>query len=308
MLACLMALVFAAGCQGPWFGGGEKEKPSVVQVTDSPFLPTTEPVDPTAEEDEAEAADSVVESAPGLPGEPPIRRVSVRLNVVRVTAPAGSFSKNADIWRTVVGSLADAGSAACLRDNGIRAAIGRESDRAALEALLAELPDHRSAVDPLVPDMTRLVELTLGPCNPHQRVFHYDRAGHLHGDEFENAKARLRIAYEVRSSRLDDVMLQVMPELEEPPGPMKWVITDAGATQVEEEKRHSFRELVFGGTIPPGGFLMLGPTADIYQQPLLGRAIFVDTNRGDATGDGDEPRESLLVISPIVTPVGASSR
>lgn len=286
------------GCKGPWFGGNQTSQPSVVQMSDSPFRPTSEPVDPNAEEYEEPGEDEATESPIGS-GDQPIRRVSVRLNVLRVTAPMGAFTKNTAIWRTVVGGMADAGAAACLRDNGVRAAIGRDSDRAALEALLDDVPDHRSAVDTLTPDMTRLVELTLGPCEKNQRVFHYDRAGHLHGDEFENAKVRLRIAYEVRSARLDDVMLQLMPEVEEPPGPMKWVITDAGAAQVEEERRHSFRELVFGGTIPPGGFLMLGPTPDIYQQPLLGKAMFVDSNRSD---DADEePRESLLLISPIVT-------
>lgn len=274
-------------------------------MSDSPFRPTSEPVDPNADEYEDPGEEAIIES-PGEAGDQPIRRVSVRLNVLRVTAPTGSITKNAAIWKTVVGGLADASAAACLRDNGVRAAIGRDSDRAALQALLDDLPDHRAGVDTLVPDMTRLVELTLGPCEPNQRVFHYDRAGHLHGDEFENGKIRLRIAYEVRSARLDDVMLQLMPEVEEPPGPMKWVITDAGATQVEEERLHSFRELVFGGTIPPGGFLMLGPTADIYQQPLLGRAMFVDSNRGD---DADEePRESLLIISPIVTSADGPGR
>ncbi len=290
----MAAFSISSGCKGPWFGGNQTSQPSVVQMSDSPFRPTSEPVDPTAEENDDPGEDDVIESPIGS-GEQPIRRVTVRLNVLRVTAPTGAFTRNTAIWRTVVGGMADA----CLRDNGVRAAIGRDSDRAALEALLDDVPDHRSAVDTLTPDMTRLVELTLGPCEKNQRVFHYDRAGHLHGDEFENAKVRLRIAYEVRSARLDDVMLQLMPEVEEPPGPMKWVITDAGAAQVEEERRHSFRELVFGGTIPPGGFLMLGPTPDIYQQPLLGKAMFVDSNRSE---DADEePRESLLVISPIVS-------
>lgn len=298
LTALSIALFLFGGCKGPWFGGGQTTQPAVVQIDDSPFRPTSEPVDPTAEEDDEPTEDDAMD-APAVPGEQPIRRVSVRLNVLRVTAPSGSFSKNTAIWKTVVGGLADAGAAACLRDNGVRAAIGRDSDRAALQALLDDLPEHRSGVDTLLPDMTRLVELTLGPCEANQRVFHYDRAGHLHGDEFENAKIRLRIAYEVRSARLDDVMLQLMPEVEEPPGPMKWVITDAGAAQVEEERRHSFRELVFGGTIPPGGFLLLGPTHDIYQQPLLGKAMFVDSNRGDEADE--EPRESLLVISPIVT-------
>lgn len=307
ILVLLMA-VNLTGCKGPWFGGEQTTQPAVVQMSDSPFRPVPEPVDPNAEEYEDPIEDGAIES-PETSGNQPIRRVSVRLNVLRVTAPTGVFTKNTAIWKTVVGALADAGAAACLRDNGIRAAIGRDSDRATLQAILDDLPNHRSGVDSLVPDMTRLVELTLGPCEPNQRVFHYDRAGHLHGDEFENGKIRLRIAYEVRSARLDDVMLQLMPEVEEPPGPMKWVITEAGAAQVEEERRHSFRELVFGGTIPPGGFLMLGPTADIYQQPLLGKALFVDSNRSDGADDADEEsRESLLIISPIVTSAGGAAR
>jgi len=296
MAICLVTLT---GCKTPLFGGKTAtHEPVVAEKIDSPFQPTTEPADPTP-------ADSTDDGEPNVPpnDDRPIRRVSVKLNVVRITTPKGGLSRNKDIWRIVTGSLADAAVTASLRDNGILAAIGRESDREALTAALEKIPGHRSALDSLQPNEARLVELVLGPCAKNQKVFHYDRAGKLSGNEFSDGQAKLRMAYEVRSARMDDVMLQLLPEIEEPPAPPKWVVTPAGATEVREERRHSFRELVMGGTIPPGGFIMIGPTADVYAHPLLGRAFFVETNPPDPETD-QGPRESLLIISPIVTTVG----
>src|SRR6185295_4625851 len=110
----LVICLISSGCKGPWFGGGQTTQPAVVQVTDSPFRPTSEPADPTAEEND-DPSDDESNAASARPGEAPIRRVSVRLNVLRVTGPAGSFTKNSAIWKTVVGALADAGAASCLR-------------------------------------------------------------------------------------------------------------------------------------------------------------------------------------------------
>ena len=295
-----ISIVTLAGCKTPLFGGKTATSdPVVAEKIDSPFRPTPEPADPTTVDEPTDDAE------PNVPpnDDRPVRRVSVKLNVVRITAPKGGLSRNRDIWRLVTGALADASVSASLRDNGILAAIGRESDREALTAALEKIPDHRSALDSLEPNEARLVELVLGPCAKNQKVFHYDRAGKLSGNEFSDGQAKLRMAYEVRSARMDDVMLQLMPEIEEPPGPPKWVVSASGATEVREDRRHSFRELVMGGTIPPGGFIMIGPTADVYAHPLLGRAFFVETNRTDPETD-DWPRESLVIISPIVTTVG----
>jgi hypothetical protein len=229
-----------------------------------------------------------------------MQRTVVHFTVLRVTAPKGTFTGSQALWKAIPGKLEDASAASCLRDNGFLAAIGMESDRVTLKNHLDRIESPLSGLDQLTPNESRLVEIDLGPCSPRQTVFHYDRGGRLRGEEFVDGRARLRLAFEIRSTRLDEVWLQLAPEIEEPPGPPRWTITAEGARQVQDERLHTFRDLILGGKIPPGGFLLLGPTPDIYQQPLLGRAFFVDHTSALAE-DQSDPRESILVISPVVS-------
>ena len=233
------------------------------------------------------------------------QRLAVEFKVHRFSAPSGTFSQNdAEIWKIATGSLPDAAATFRLADNGFRAAVGRESDRAALRGWLDELQGIRSALDTATPDAARSVEVEIGPCMPRQTVFYYDRRGMLHGLDFVNAKARFKLAFEMRSPNLHEVWLEVVPELEEPPGPPKWVITPQGAKQEPEERRNTFGELAFSAEIPEGGFLLLGPTPTVRQRPLLANPFFLEEPENTDTAGGGpsapETRESIYIISPII--------
>lgn len=229
----------------------------------------------------------------------PMQRIVVRFSVLRVWAPKGTFTENEDLWKLVTGALPSADAAMRLRDNGFRAAVGTEGDRSLVKRHIDRIADIRTALDQVTPDASRLVELDLGPCNRRQPVFSFDRAGQLHGRTFVQARAKFRLAYEMRSPRLDEMLLRLTPEIEEPPGPWKWVITDEGARQVQQEKRYAFHDLVIAARISQGGFLLLGPSADVYRQPLPAKAFFV--NEAAETGEAaPRPLESILIINPII--------
>ncbi len=229
----------------------------------------------------------------------PMRRLSILFNVVRVSAPRGTFTADDGVWRFAATPLADEAATLRLRDNGIRAAVGRASDAAALEQWLDGIADRRTATDQLRPNASRLVDLELGPCDPQQTVWHVQQTGRLKGRLFVDAQARFKMAYELRSPSLDDVWVRIMPELEEPPGPPTWKITPEGARQVRERRRHPFRDLIFEAMIPKGGFLLLGPTADVYDLPLAGRPFFIRRAAGPQ-GAAPQMRESIYVIRPMV--------
>src|SRR2546430_5881183 len=52
---------------------------------------------------------------------------------------------------------------------------------------------------------SRFMELELGPCPPRQSIFYYDDAGGVHGYDFLNAKARIKMTYEMRLTNLKEV-------------------------------------------------------------------------------------------------------
>jgi hypothetical protein len=227
-----------------------------------------------------------------------LQRRTVEFTVHRFSAPRGVFSGSEEIWNLVTGSLASAEATLHLAENGFRAAIGRESHREALLQFLKGLPELRSAVDHATPDSTRMVDLELGSTAANVAIFYIDNKGVLHGLDFVDAKARLKLTYEMRSPRFDELWLRIVPELEEPPGPMKWLMTAEGPREQAEERRHTFDELACEAEVPPGGFLLLGPTPPVYDRPLAAKPFFIEKSAGH--GAAITERESIFIISPVI--------
>ncbi len=272
-----LALLLAAGC---------------LPVRPPPVAPPADPaIQPDASSRAGTASPTVFDRS--------LQRLTVEFKVHRYSAPRGLFSGNPRLWRLAAIPLGDAATVLRLADNGLRGGVGQASDREPLRLFLAEVPGLRSALDYAQPDHTRAVEVDLGPTRPRTVVFYYTPGGGLRGMDFVDARSKLRLAYELRSISLREVGLQVIPELEEPPGPPQWVITEAGARQEPEDRRYVFTELALSVKIPEDGFLLLGPTEGVHDRPLLGGALFVQSRGDDVEGDAAE-RESILIISPVV--------
>jgi len=230
----------------------------------------------------------------------PMQRYVVEFTVHRISAPKGTFSQEGGVWKLVTGPLPNASMTLRLAANGIRAAGGMESDRSPLLAELSRLPDTRYVHDTVTPDAARFLELDLGTCAPRQSIFFYDEAGAIHGGDFLNAKARIKMAYEMRFANLKEVVLELVPEIEEPPGPRVWVKTPDGQVREREvEHKTTFVDLAFSARVAEGGFLMLGPTSAVYDQPLLARPLFIEELQSP-DGLATQTRESVFVISPII--------
>lgn len=230
----------------------------------------------------------------------PMQRFVVEFAVHRISAPKGTFTRDDGVWRLVTGSLPRAAMTLRMAANGIRAAVGKESDRPALVTELAKVAEPRIAPDHVSPDSSRFLELELGPCPPRQSIFYYDDAGEVHGFDFVNAKARLKMTYEMRLTNLKEVWLELAPEIEEPPGPRVWVkLPDGSLVEKEEEHKTTFADLAFSAKVPEGGFLLLGPTVAVHDQPLLARTLFIEELQSTGSGAPDI-RESIYVISPLI--------
>lgn len=230
----------------------------------------------------------------------PMQRYVVEFSVHRISAPQGTFSADGGIWKGVTGPLSNSTMTLRLAANGIRAAVGQESDRSVLVGELSKLPGPRIAPDHVLPDPSRCLELELGPCAARQSIFHYDGAGAMHGFDFVQAKALLKLTYEMRFANLREVWLEIVPEVEEPPGPRVWVRTPDGRfVEKEEVRRTTFTDLAFSAKVSEGGFLLVGPAASALDQPLLGRTLFIEELQSPGEAEPDT-RENIYVISPII--------
>lgn len=230
-------------------------------------------------------------------------RLIVELEVHRVEAPAGVFGEDSPLWKIATTPFPNAASELRLRTNGFLVAVGRDSDRSDLVAYLESLPKPAIATDRVQPDSSRLVDVEIGSHPGRLTLFHFDESGSLRGMEVEAPTVRFRMRCEFRSSNLRDVWLEVLPELEEAPGPSKWVIgPDERARLVPQERRHTFKSVAFGVEIPKGGFLLMGATSAVYEQPLLAKPFFLAA-AGQAKDGRRRYRESVYVIRPIIRAV-----
>ncbi|HUN81774.1 MAG TPA: hypothetical protein VMV81_09730 [Phycisphaerae bacterium] len=245
-------------------------------------------------------------AAPDSVFDRPMQRYAVEFTVHRITAPKGAFTGEGGVWKLVTGRLPSARETLRLAANGIRAAIGQDSDRAPLLNELDKLAEPRIAQGDTRPDVNRMLELELGPCAERMSVFYYDESGGIHGRDFVGAIGRVKISYEMRSANLHEVMLVVVPELEEPPGPRRWVQSAEGKwEEKDEERKTAYADLAFQARISQGGFLLIGPTSAVYEQPLLAKALFVQEDQLGADGK-PQTRESILVISPMIRAEGGA--
>lgn len=230
----------------------------------------------------------------------PLQRLVVEFRVHLISGPSGTFGDGSPLWAIASGVLPDAATMPRIFSNGFRAAVGRESDRAALMEYLDGVEGLKMRMDQAMPNVDRPVTIELGPCRPWESVFYYDLRGELHGLDLVEASARLILRFEMRSINLKEVWIDVTPELEEPPGPMRWV-RDADGELIErpELRRHTLSDLRIAAQIPEGGFLVLGASPIVVETPVIGRSFFLEEG-GDEAGGTAGPRERIYVISPIV--------
>lgn len=233
----------------------------------------------------------------------PVSRLDVEFNVQRFSSPRGVFTgKESTIWRIVNRSLPNAAHALTLGDNGFRAAIGHESDRTPLTQTLDALrnaTDIRSKGDRVLPDAAKPIEIELGNFDENMQLFYFNRLGRLAGKTFAKPKALLLLSFEIRPDSLRQIDIKITPAIEEPPGPLGWIINPNGfAQQVPQQRRMLFNDLAIEVSVPEGGFLLLGPTKIVYDRPYLARPFFLE----NTAGPGGKPgwRESIYVISPII--------
>lgn len=240
------------------------------------------------------------EAQPASVFERPLERLTIEFVVYRIWAPPGTFAKGDEPWSLATGDSPPAEPTLRWTANGFRMAVGRASDRPALQRYLESIEDRKVAEDRTQPDDRRALEIELGAGPAQTTLFCYGPDGRLSGRDFESPKAILRLNYELHALNLREMIVQATPELEEPPGPMKWTIdADGRAREVPQERRHLFGDLAVSVKVPENGFLMIGPTDAAHEMPILGRAFFVDYG-GKPTGSDEERRESLYIITPVI--------
>jgi len=228
----------------------------------------------------------------------PARQLSLRLEVIRIEAPAGTLSGHQTLWGLLDETTGSATTTLTLRENGFRVALGSSARRDAIKANLEAIPDMRAAHNKGMPPCDRPMDIALTAADQDLAVFFIDPAGTMGGLSFDDARPFFKVQFGLDPADPRSVRVRIAPEVREPPGPLQYTRTPNGLRPAPLYRGRIFDDLAIDVVIPADSFLVIGPTAEIHRTPMLARPFLT-------VSDADPPRENLFVFIPEVSETSA---
>jgi hypothetical protein len=279
---CLLAVSALAGCgdqagtQANWFAPPAQTRPATA-TQPAGAHPFARRPDPTA-----------TQPAPVV--------FQIRFDIVRASVPIGEVSGSGKIWNYVNEEIISADWSAHLRRNGIRIGLGNVSAWTPIRANLEAIRGTRSSTQPpfLVGGGSPLT-IELSPTPRDQVLFMYRPTDAKPvGADFRSSVNAFRIEYVIPPTELDSVALRIVPEVRQRFTDVEHRLTLEGTKSGPTGAARTIPELAFEIVVPPDHFVMIGPSAAIKTELLIGRAILGETMDG-------QPYESIFFITPQVT-------
>ena len=283
--AVLAAIVLgAAGCGSqdgkvqPWFrpvGKPAESQPVLPKLgsDENPFLVTLAPGVPTL-----------------VPG---VATKALRFRVIQVQAPLGEFSRSQKVWDHLDEQAVGIETQMLLQRNGLRVGLGEPDSWPPVRAIFDAVA--KRTVRELPPSMPNSLSVPLQLNNEpvDQTVFFYRSNGTMAGSFYSQATDVFRITWDFNSANIEQVVVFITPEVRQDQSGVVFKATPMGAAPVPVYEGRVFAELTCRLVVSPGGYIVLGPAADVNRTGLLGREFLVNQIDG-------EPYESILVIVPEV--------
>lgn len=245
-----------------------------------------------------EAAQAAVE--PDTAPRRPVVLQSIDFRILRIRAPAGTFSESGKIWNAVDEEVVPAQLQQLLRRNGFRVGLGSAENwpqmKAILDAEKVEVVDRRKAVYNSLP---LIVDLERPPKD--QTLFLFRQDGTMAGATFPKSTNVLRVEYGISTAEANTVIVDVMPEIRlmrvdtSPAFELNW----PEPPPIDPPSR-PLRELSVRLTIRPEQFLAVGPSAAARKGYLPGSLLLCDEVDGVRF-------EALYIITPRIVIAGGDS-
>ena len=220
-------------------------------------------------------------------------RKAVQFEVLQVQAPLGEFSRSQKVWDHLDEQAVGIDTQMTLQRNGLRIGLGSQESWPPVHAILETVPRRIvRAMPPSLPDSVSVaLQLNNDPLD--QTIFFYRSNGTLSGGSFLGATDVFRITWEFNNDNVEQVVVYFTPEVRQDQSGVTFKATPQGVAPVPVYEGRVFKELACRLVVSPGGYIVLGPGADVSHVGLLGREFLVSPIDGD-------PYETILVIVPRV--------
>ena len=111
------------------------------------------------------------------------------------------------------------------------------------------------------------------------------------GATYPDSRNQFRMAHAVNVDRIEEVLLEIVPVIRETGAGKRWQAEPHGYELVPVFRGRAFVELATRVAVPPGRFVVLGPSRAVQQESLVGSAFLTHKEEGRRV-------ETLLFITP----------
>lgn len=268
--ACVTLVLTQAGCPSDWQGAGWGGR----QRKDPP-------------------------PAAPAPGEASVDRIEIRFDVLRVQLPIGTVSASEKIWNHVDEDVLAFEQARQLGQNGFRVGLASQGSWMPIKTIIETTAGAVTLSNSVQTQELSPVEVQLKEVPQPVTMFFYRADGTLAGATYPAGMLQLRVEPIVAPDLLPEVTVRVTPELYAEPSAVRWQVTPTGPRQNPVRRGKSFAELEYSLAIPPGRFLVVGPSGRVSDEQLVGAACLTDDVNG-------ELREWIIFVTPAVVRAGDS--
>ncbi len=231
---------------------------------------------------------------------PAMQTIDMAFDIIRADLPLDTVRHSRKLWNHLGAAGMAPQQTALLARNAVRIGVGTRDAwpaiRAIIENAAAEVRQDQLLVQRDLP-----LVLDVGTLNEPQSLFVYDDQGRLDGKTFPAGTKLIQFDYALHPSLGGSVEVHVGFELRQAHGGMAWDTADGVVRQVPAEERYLFTSSRAAFTVPPEGFMVLGPSELADNRHLLGGSFFTAGSPGAA-------REIVLIVTPLPHRVRADAR
>ena len=232
------------------------------------------------------------------PAKPKRYQIVVTMKLTTIEVPVGTASGSEDVWSYLEEEPVKPIRSASLGRNGFRVGLGRAGSWPDLVRVFKRMTG-RSPEQSLVATMPGAplpIILREKPTAETIFTFHSDRT--LSGRDYPPGDYLLAVVCTLDEDDLSKVLITAMPQVRAARSRKTFAMKKAGPGIVVKSEVYDFAPLAFQLTIPPKGFVVIGPGANSRNPISAGHHFLVRKKEGMEF-------ETLLVLTPEVfaTPV-----
>ncbi|MCY2928953.1 MAG: hypothetical protein NTV86_05565, partial [Planctomycetota bacterium] len=215
------------------------------------------------------------------------------LQIIRVELPVGTVNASEQLWNCLNEEPVAVNRTADLGRNGLRMGLGEEASWNDLSAILQKLTGRALAPTRAFAWPGTVMDVVARRDQPAQSIFLFFGDKTRAGRDYPAGDNVFAVACSVDETNPQGVILTGVPQIRSSQGQPAPTPGEPRMGIVSPYTRTPFTPLTFRVTIPPKGFLLLGPGSAALNTSTLGNHFLIDQHDGLSF-------ETVLILLPEV--------